>query len=278
MSLPHSKVALITGASSGIGRATATALVSAGFVTYATARRTETLTGLANQGCHVLHLDVTDEESMVAAVRTVEIKHGAIDVLINNAGYGPLGPLEDMDTRQMRQLFETNVFGLVRLSQLVLPGMRARGRGRIINISSMGGEFTTPFGGAYHASKYAVEAFSDALRFEVRPFGIEVVVVQPGPVKTRMADSAVKSLRIEPDSPYAPRLKSFARVSLESLEKGNGVISAEDVAAVIVKALKSRKPKTRYKVGTIAHMMPFLRHILPDRTWDALLVRMMFST
>lgn len=274
MSSLHRKVALITGASSGIGRATAEALVSAGFVTYATARRPDTLTSLANQGCHVLRLDVTDEESMVAAVRAIEAKHGAVDVLVNNAGYGPLGPLEELDRDELRHLFETNVFGLVRLSQLVLSGMRARSYGRIINISSMGGEFTTPLGGAYHASKYAVEAFSDALRFEVRPFGIDVVVVQPGPVKTRMADSAIKALRTEPDSPYAPMLKSFARVSRESLEKGRGVILAEDVATVIVKAVQSRQPKTRYKVGTTAHMMPFLRHILPDRTWDALLVRM----
>ena len=163
------RAALVTGCSSGIGRATALALSDKGFAVYATARRPEALTDLAARGCETLALDVTSEESMVAAVRAQ---------------------------------FETNVFGLVRMCQLVLPGMRAAGRGRIVNIGSMGGRFTFPGGGFYHASKHAVEAVSDALRLEVAPFGVQVVLVQPGPVVSSFVDSAVDSVEVT-EGPYA---------------------------------------------------------------------------
>lgn len=172
---------LITGCSTGIGRATAEQLVRAGYTVYATARRPETLADLAAAGAVTLALDVTDEESMTSAVRLVEKEHGQVGTLINNAGYGAYGPVEEVSLDEARREFETNVFGLGRMCQLVLPAMRTAGSGRIINISSMGGRVTFPAGGWYHASKYAVEALSDALRVEVASFGVQVVLVEPGP-------------------------------------------------------------------------------------------------
>src|SRR5215212_7492856 len=179
-----SRTVLITGCSSGIGRATAERLARSGNVVYATARRPESIADLEQAGCRTLALDVTDEASMQAAVRTVEEAEGAVGVLVNNAGYSQSGAVESVPMDDVRRQFETNVFGLVRMCQLVLPGMRAQGWGRIVNLSSMGGRFTFPGGGYYHATKHAVEAISDALRFEVRGFGIDVVIVEPGLIRT----------------------------------------------------------------------------------------------
>lgn len=269
------RVVLVTGASSGIGRAAALALAEAGLIVYATARRPEALGDLAARGLRTLRLDVTDEASMAAAVYTIEQDHGAIDVLINNAGFGVIGPVEEVGPEEWRRQFETNVFGLVRLTQLALPAMRARGRGRVINISSMGGEFTFPLAGAYHASKYAIEALSDALRFELRPFGIQVVVVQPGPVRTALADAAVEALQPRLGSPYTALIESYSTQTRASYEQGGLLLAPEAVARVIVAAATVRQPRTRYKVGTMAHAMPLLRHLLPDRLWDALLWRLL---
>ena len=193
-STPHRDPVLITGCSSGIGRAAAISLYNAGFPVYATARNADTLTDLAGRGIHTLALDVTDETSMTRAVAAVEDNAGWIGVLINNAGYGLYGPVEQQPMAEIRRQFETNVFGPVRLIQLVLPGMRGRGRGRILNVSSMGGRATLPGGAFYHASKYAVEAISDALRMEVAQFGIDVVLIEPGPVNTPWNDVAAASL------------------------------------------------------------------------------------
>lgn len=264
-------VALVTGASSGIGQATARALLDAGYVTYATARRPETLTELTALGAHALRLDTTDEASMVAAVRAAEAAHGHIDVLVNNAGYGDMGPIEEVTLDAWRRQFETNVFGLVRLTQLVLPGMRQAGAGRIINVGSGGGEFTFPLAGAYHASKYALEAVSDALRFEVRPFGVEVVLIQPSPVQTPLAAATVERIRSAPDSPYAGLVAAFRQLSERNAASGRGFLSAESVARVIVEAAQSRRPRPRYKLGAVAQTMAFMRHALSDRSWDALL-------
>lgn len=268
------RVALVTGASSGIGHATALALAAHGFVTYATARRPEALAELRAQGLRTLTVDVTDEAALAAAVRTVEAEHGAVDVLVNNAGYGEMGPVEEVTLERWRDQFETNVFGLVRLSQLVLPGMRARGWGRIINVSSGGGEFTFPLAGAYHASKYAVESISDALRFEVRPFGIDVVVVQPSVVRTPLVDASLDSLRRVASSPYAALIESYTRQSRESIARGTAILTPEQIAAVIVRAALARQPRTRYKIGAIARVLPVLRQVLPDRAWDAMIARM----
>src|SRR5690349_16474557 len=177
-----SKAVLITGCSTGIGRATAQHLANRGWTVYATARRVESIGDL--QGCRQLALDVTDEASMRAAVDTVVAEHGAVGVLINNAGYSQSGAVESVPMDEVRRQFETNVFGLVRMTQLALPGMREQHWGKVVNISSMGANFVFPGGGFYHATKYAVDAISDALRFEVRGFGVDVVIVQPGLIKT----------------------------------------------------------------------------------------------
>ena len=186
-----SNAILITGASSGIGAATAKRLAKRGYKVYATARRVEALAEAKRTGCEILRLDVTSETSMSTAIADIEAREGSIGALINNAGYSQPGALETLSVDAVRQQFETNVFGLLRLTQLVLPGMRRHGRGRIINISSMGGRLTFPGEGAYHASKYAVEALSDALRFEVKGFGIDVVLIEPGFIRSGFSDAMI---------------------------------------------------------------------------------------
>src|SRR3954467_7452246 len=198
-----SQAVLVTGCSSGIGRATAERLAVRGFTVYATARRVESIAGLEAHGCRVLALDVTDEESMQAAVATVVDEQGAVGALVNNAGYSQSGAIEEVPLDEVRRQFETNVFGLVRMCQLVLPAMRAQRFGRIVNVSSMGGRLVFPGGGYYHATKFAVEALSDALRFEVKGFGIDVVLIEPGLIKTEFGTVAVGSLAEETDGPYA---------------------------------------------------------------------------
>ncbi len=190
-----SKAVLITGCSTGIGRATAEHLADKGWTVYATARRPESIADLKAKGCRTLALDVTDEASMQAAVDEVEAAEGAVGVLVNNAGYSQSGAVESVKLEDVRAQFETNVFGLIRMCQLVLPGMRRQGWGRIVNVSSMGGKMTFPGGGIYHGTKHAVEAISDALRFEVRGFGVDVVVIEPGLIKTQFGEAAVNSIR-----------------------------------------------------------------------------------
>ena len=199
-----SKVVLITGCSSGIGAATADHLAQRGYTVYATARRPDTLAPLVANGCRAIALDVNDEDSMRAAVEQVEAEHGSVGALVNNAGYSQSGALESIPLDNIRRQFETNVFGLIRMCQLVLPGMRKAGAGRIVNIGSMGGKLTFPGGGVYHATKYAVEALSDALRFEVQGFGVQVVLIEPGLIVTDFAKTAVSSPRSCPTQPLSP--------------------------------------------------------------------------
>ena len=203
-----SRTVLITGCSTGIGHATAARLAAGGWTVYASARRPETLADLEARGCRVLALDVTSEESMQAAVAAVE---GGVGVLINNAGYSQSGALETLPMDSVRRQFETNVFGLLRLTQLVLPGMRAAGAGKIVNVSSMGGRLTFPGGGAYHATKYAVEAMSDALRMEVRHFGIDVICIEPGLIRTEFGETAAGGVTSSADDPYADFNRAVAK-------------------------------------------------------------------
>ena len=263
------RAALITGCSTGIGRATALALLAKGFAVYATARRPETIEDLAALGCRTLALDVTSEESMVAAVALVEAEHGHVEVLVNNAGYALQGPVEETSLDAVRAQFETNVFGLTRLCQLVLPGMRAAGSGRIINIGSMGGRFTFPGGAFYHASKHAVEAISDALRLEVAPFGVHVSLVQPGPVVSAFVDSAVDSVDVT-DGPYAEFNRQLVDRYRQAYDgsSSNLEISPEKVADVIASAATSSRPRSRYAVGTMAKTLITTRRLLPDVAWD----------
>lgn len=275
---------LITGSSSGIGRSSALALHAAGRTVCATARRLDSIKDLADQGIRTLALDVTDEQSMATAVEAIEAESGPIGVLINNAGYGLYGAVEQVPMDDIRRQFETNFFGLVRLTQLVLPGMRKARQGRILNVSSMGGRVTLPGGAFYHASKYAVEAFSDALRMEVAQFGIDVVIIEPGPVKTPWNEVAAGSMDGSgatdgsagtADDPYAAYKKavagSFATVQDGPL--GRLASTADDIAEVIVKAVTAGTPRTRYLINAVAKLMLATRRLLPTRASDAVLAR-----
>jgi NAD(P)-dependent dehydrogenase (short-subunit alcohol dehydrogenase family) len=270
-----SKAVLITGCSTGIGRATAERLAESGHTVYATARRPESIADLEAKGCRTLALDVTDEESMRAAVAAVEEAEGAVGALVNNAGYSQSGAIEDVSMDSVRRQFETNVFGLLRMCQLVLPGMRRQGGGRIVNISSMGGKLVFPGGGIYHATKHAVEALSDALRFEVRGFGIGVSIVEPGLIKTEFASAAERSIDegTSEDGPYARFNRQVAEKTVEAYEGPMARLAAgpEAVAKVIERAITSRRPKPRYMVTAGARVLLATRRALPDRGWDAMM-------
>jgi NADP-dependent 3-hydroxy acid dehydrogenase YdfG len=272
-----SRAVLITGCSSGIGHATAERLAADGWKVYATARRPEVITDLKDKGCETLALDVTDEQSMSAAVTAVTEAEGAVGVLVNNAGYSQSGAVESVPLDQIRRQFETNVFGLVRMCQLVLPGMREQSWGKIVNIGSMGGRLTFPGGGIYHATKYSVEALSDALRFEVRGFGVDVILVEPGLIVTSFGETA--SATVEEGGPYERFNRHVAKVTEETYRGPLVKLGAgpEAVAATIAKALKSGRPKPRYPVTPSAHLMINQRRFTPDRLWD-LMMRAQFPT
>jgi NADP-dependent 3-hydroxy acid dehydrogenase YdfG len=266
-----SKVVLITGCSTGIGAATAAHLADNGFIVYATARRPETLTDLEGRGCRTLALDVTDEASMAAAVAKVEADEGAVGALVNNAGYSQSGALETVPLESIRRQFETNVFGLIRMCQLVLPGMRRAGGGRIVNIGSMGGKLTFPGGGVYHATKYSVEALSDALRFEVQGFGVKVVLIEPGLIVTDFAKTAVASVdNATTDGPYAKFNAAVAK-GTDAVYKGPMRFlggGPDAVAKVIERAISSGNPRPRYTVTPSAKLAITQRRLTPDRVWD----------
>ncbi len=266
------RVALVTGCSTGIGRASALALRRSGLTTYASARRPETLADLEAAGCRTLALDVTDEAQRVDAVRTIELEHGGVDVLVNNAGYADYGPVEEIPLERWRREFETNLFGAVRLTQLVLPRMRERRRGRVINMSSMGGRLAFPLGAAYHGSKFALEAVSDVLRVEVGPLGIDVVVIEPGLVDTGYMDTASSGLHDTAEGPYGDLARSLLAAMARNYG-GRQATTPEHVAKVVVKAATARRPRTRYPVTLNARLLIAGRALLPDRMWDALLRR-----
>src|SRR3954471_9531487 len=242
-----SRVVLITGCSTGIGRATAEHLAGRGMTVYATARRLDSIRDLEERGCRLLELDVTNEGSMSAAVAAVESEEGAVGALVNNAGYSQTGALETVPLDSVRRQFETNVFGLIRMCQLVLPGMRRQGSGRIVNVSSMGGKLVFPGGGIYHATKHAVEAMSDALRFEVRGFGIGVSIVEPGLIKTEFATAAERSIDegTAKDGPYATFNRQVAEKTVEAYEGQMARLAAgrEAVAKVIERAITTGRPR-----------------------------------
>ena len=273
-----SKAVLITGCSSGIGQATAKHLNARGWTVYATARRRESLADLQTAGCQTLALDVTDEDSMRSAVEQVEAREGAVGVLVNNAGYSQSGAVETVPMDAVRAQFETNVFGLARMCQLVLPGMRAQGAGRIVNLSSMGGRLTFPGGGFYHASKHAVEALSDALRFEVQGFGVRVIIVEPGLIRTRFGEAAVGSMSgpaggpADGADPYGVFNAAVGTNTVEAYEVGPIARLGgppEAVARKIEKAISAGRPRTRYTVTPSAKVLLALHALLPDRGWDA---------
>ena len=270
-------VALVTGASSGIGKATALRLAALGFTVYAAARRVERMSDMAEHGIHVESLDVTDDGSMVKVVDKIVSEHGRIDILVNNAGYGSYGAVEDVPIAEARRQFDVNVFGLARLTQLVLPHMRAQRDGYIVNISSMGGKIWEPLGGWYHAAKFAVEGLSDCLRAEVAEFGIKVVVVEPGSITSEWATISADNLEaISADTPYRGQAKLIAR-GLRKSDTSFLASEPEVVAEAIGKAVQRTKPRTRYPVGGGARTFLFAHRVLTDRGFDRF-IRLAYRT
>ena len=264
------QVVLITGASSGIGFAAAEMLAGRGYKVYGAARRVEKVAELEPRGVVPLKMDVTDDLSVETAVKTILEQEGRIDILVNNAGYGSFGAIETVPIEEARKQLEVNVLALARLTRLVLPKMRENHCGRIINISSIAGLMTVPFGGWYNISKYSVEAFSDALRMEVKPFGIKVSIIEPGGIKTNWgmiaADYLTESSKGTPYEEGAGRSAAILRRGYSS----NLLSSPVKVAKKIVHAATSRRPKLRYRTGTASHAAVFFNAILPARWWDAM--------
>ncbi|MFN8160719.1 MAG: oxidoreductase [Solirubrobacterales bacterium] len=270
-----SNAVLITGCSSGIGHETARHLAARGMRVYATARRPAALDDLRAAGCETLACDVTDEDSMRACVEAVEEAEGAVGALVNNAGYSQSGAIETVPIKSVRRQFETNVFGLIRMCQLVLPAMREAGAGRIVNVSSMGGKLTFPGGGIYHATKHAVEALSDALRFEVKGFGVQVVVIEPGLIRTGFADAAMDAMKdVDDTGPYGEFNRAIAEGTVGAYEGRSFSLlggGPEAVAEKIETAIISANPKPRYKVTASARVMMAQRSLMSDRMWDRFL-------
>ena len=267
------KVILLTGASSGIGYQTAEYLAKQGHRVYGAARRVEQIEALAPVGVKALRLDVTSDESIEAAVAEVMRAEGRIDVLVNNAGYGSYGAVEDVPIDEARRQFEVNLFGLARLVQCVLPHMRRRQSGTIINISSMGGHFTAYFGAWYHATKYALEAFSDALRMETRPFGIHVALIEPAamsPQGVLIAPGSMRATWMPKGRVYAPQANAVAK-ALRRLYRGSLLSQPMVIAKAIGRAVNARRPKTRYLVGFGAKPLVLLHTLLPTRWFDYLM-------
>ena len=262
------KVILITGASSGMGKETALQLIKEGYTVYGAARRVEQMKDLEELGGHAIAMDVTNDEQMVAAVDKIIQEQGKIDVLINNAGYAIYGAVEDTTIADARRQFEVNIFGLASLTQLVLPHMRNQHAGRVINISSMGGKIYTPLGAWYHATKHALEGWSDCLRLELKQFGIDVVIIEPGIIKTEFGDvMTAPMMERSGTTAYANIAKAVEKTTTESYEKG-GASPASVISNLISKAIKARKPKTRYVAGKLAKPLMFVRKYFGDRFFD----------
>ncbi len=261
------KVVLITGASSGIGKATAEKLLEEGYIVYGSARKTEELESI--KGIRALKLDMTDYASLEKAVEKVIHEQNRIDVLFNNAGYGQYGSVEETPIEDAKYQFDVNLFGLARLTQLVLPHMRKQKSGTIINTSSMGGKIYTPLGAWYHATKHALEGWSDCLRLEVKSFGIDVVIIEPGGIQTSWGSIAIKKMMsISGSGPYKKLMKASAE-RMKSTYEGQGSLSPPSVIAdVVSKAVASPRPKTRYVAGKYAKQLMFIRKYLGDRIFD----------
>jgi NAD(P)-dependent dehydrogenase (short-subunit alcohol dehydrogenase family) len=261
------RTVLVTGASSGMGKETALALIRAGYEVYGAARRVNQMADIEAAGGHSLELDITEEKAIASVVTHIEVASGGVDILINNAGYGCYGAVEDVPLEEARRQFEVNLFGLAQITQLVLPGMRKRGYGKIVNISSIGGKIYMPMGAWYHASKHALEGFSDALRFEARPFGIDVIIIEPGLIQTHWSGIATGNMLTHSGG---TAYESAARKTTEMFQGLKGS-DPRKVARIIVKAVTARKPRSRYAVGKYARPLLTLRRILPDRSYEWLL-------
>jgi short-subunit dehydrogenase len=270
----NARTALVTGASSGIGEATARLLKKEGFTVYAAARRVDVMKPLEAEDIHVLPLDLTDETSIQTCVDAILAREGRIDVLVNNAGYGYFGAIEDVTIEEARRQFEVNVFGLARLTQLVLPKMRENRFGKIVNVTSIAGKISMPFGGWYHATKYALEGWSDALRIETAPFGIDVIIVEPGGIKTPWGDIAVDHLRKTSGSGAYAAAAAQSADSMAKYYAGKQLSDPLVIAQTIGRAVTAARPQTRYAAGNLAKTILFLRWLLSDRLFDRMIVSM----
>ena len=265
MTISAKPVALVTGASSGMGKDIAGRLLADGYEVYAGARRLDRMADLERAGARALALDVTAEQSILEAVEQIKRTSGRIDVLVNAAGYGQYGALEDVPMEEARRQMETNLFGLARVVQLCLPMMRAQRSGRIFNISSIGGKFALPLGGWYHASKFALEGYSDALRNEVRQFGIDVVVIEPGGIASEWESIAADAARqVSSSGPYSGMVEKFIKM------QGRKAPPPSVVSDMVIKALGARRPAIRYSGGLAARPLLFLRRHFSDRMFDRL--------
>lgn len=268
------KVVLVTGASSGIGKETAIRFANAGFRVMAVSRNIAKMKDLENYGCIVFPMDVSREESIQSAFREIYATVDHIDILVNNAGFCQNGFVEELTYAQLKYQFDVNVFGLIRVTQMVLPGMRAAGSGHIINVGSVGGDFTSPGAGAYHASKYALESFTDAMRQELGGFGIHVSLVKPGGVETAFVDNAQYPEPIA-GNPYGKMRENFEKMMSSILRSGDStfpILKPAEVAEAILKEAQSTSPRTRIRVGRTARMMPIIKSVISDRAFDKMII------
>lgn len=268
------KTALVTGASSGIGESTAKLLLAAGAKVYAAARRIDKMKELEKQGAILLRMDVTNEQSMNDGIKSIIDKDGSIDILVNNAGYGSFGAIEDVPIEEAKRQFEVNIFGLAHLTKLVLPGMRNNSYGKIVNISSMGGKMYTPFGGWYHATKYALEGFTDCLRLEVSPFGIDAIIIEPGGIATPWGIIAAENLKKTSSKGAYAQAAAKAAEGMTTMYSNNSLTNPEVIGKLILKAVSAKRPKTRYAAGYMARPGLFLRKHLSDRMFDKIVKSM----
>ncbi|WP_068110316.1 oxidoreductase [Tropicimonas marinistellae] len=268
MARPY-KTALVTGASSGMGKDIAHRLLKEGFTTYVAARSTDKMADLAEAGAIVLEMDITKDDQITATAARIHAETGGVDVLVNNAGYGQYGPVEDTPIDTARYQFEVNLFGLARLTQLLLPDMREKKQGLIVNISSMGGKIYTPLGAWYHATKHALEGWSDCLRLELKPHGIDVVIVEPGLIDTGFAGAVSSNFSQTEGSAYATLIGAL----MKSAEGGSLRGSPPSVISdVVLKAIRADRPRTRYAAGSMARPSLFLRWLVSDRMFDRIIM------
>ncbi|MBN1500459.1 MAG: oxidoreductase [Spirochaetes bacterium] len=269
-----SKTALVTGASSGIGKSTVKSLISAGVKVYAAARRTDKMKDLEILGAHIIKLDVTDEKSMTKCINSILKNEGSVDILINNAGYGSYGSIEDVPVDEARRQFEVNIFGLARLTQMVLPGMRKNRYGKIVNISSIGGKIYTGFGGWYHATKHALEGLSDCLRLETEPFGIDVIIIEPGGIKTDWGVISADNLKkTSCNGAYSEAAEKSAN-ALSKMYTSDKLTNPDVIGKLILKSVTADKPKTRYSAGYMSWIALFMRKHVSDRMFDKIIKMM----
>ena len=265
-----SKVILITGASSGMGKTTAELLLKEGHIVYGAARRIDKMDDFKQLGLKILQMDVTEDDTMVSGVKKIIKNEGRIDVLINNAGFGSYGAIEDVTIKDARYQLEVNVFGAARLIQLVLPYMRKNQFGKIVNISSIGGKLANPFGGWYHASKFAIEALSDSLRMEAKQFGIDVIVIEPGGVKSEWSDIAMEHARKVSEKGVYGKMVDKMIATGEKFKTKNA--EPEVIANLILKAISVNKPKTRYSGGFMAKPLLIMKKVLSDKMMDKVIL------